>query len=254
MASELDCRVSERVATLTLRAPERRNALSAGLISEMIAALDDLERRDDVGAMVVTGAPPAFCAGAVVGDLASAGGVSSSEERRKGLVAIYEAFLRFARSPLPSVAAVNGPAVGAGMNLALCCDVRLAAPSARFDTRFLELGLHPGGGHTYLGLRAMGPQAVAASLLFGERLSAERALQVGLVWSVVEGDELLDRARALAGRAAAVHPDLVKRTRQTLAATAAAPDLAAAVDIELDAQAWSMSQPWFQPQAKAPRQ
>ena len=80
---------------------------------------------------------------------------------------IYEGFLRVLRSPLPTIAAVNGPAVGAGMNLALACDVRLAGASARFDTRFVKIGLHPGGGHVWMLERAVGPQAAAAMVLFG---------------------------------------------------------------------------------------
>ena len=83
---------------------------------------------------------------------------------------IYEGFLRIARSPLPTLAAVNGAAVGAGMNLALGCDVRMAAARARFDTRFLQIGLHPGGGHTWMQRRIVGPQAAMAAVVFGQVL------------------------------------------------------------------------------------
>ena len=138
-----------RVAVLTLDDERRRNALTLGLCEAVAGAMDDLESDDGVGAVVVTGAGPAFCAGA---DLSHLG-----ESRRDGLLAIYEGFLRVARSPLPTLAAVNGAAVGAGMNLALACDVRLAGRSARFDTRFLDLGIHPGGGHTWMFRRIVGP-------------------------------------------------------------------------------------------------
>src|SRR4029453_11341326 len=83
---------------------------------------------------------------------------------------IYEGFLRVGRSPLPTIAAVNGAAVGAGVNLALACDVILAGESARFDTRFIDLGLHPGGGHTWMLQRRIGSQAAAALVLFGRVL------------------------------------------------------------------------------------
>lgn len=239
---EVAYEVDDRVAVVTLTAPQRRNALTAELIAELIAALDDLEQLDDVGALVVTGAPPAFCAGAALGDLGAGDG---DQARRDRLLGIYEAFLRVARSPLATVAAVNGPAVGAGMNLALACDVRIAGRSARFDTRFLQLGLHPGGGHTWMAQRAMGPQATAATVLFGERLDADSARAAGLVWSVVEDRDLVADAKALAAKAAAVDPALARRTKQTIAATADAPSLAAAVDIELDAQLWSMDRPEF---------
>src|SRR5690606_37019549 len=93
-------------------------------------------------AVIVTGAAPAFCAGANLGNLAAATG--------RSLQAIYDGFLRIARCRVPTIAAVNGAAVGAGVNLALCCDVILCGESARIDTRFLKLGIHPGGGHTWL--------------------------------------------------------------------------------------------------------
>ncbi|HEX8581868.1 MAG TPA: enoyl-CoA hydratase-related protein, partial [Acidimicrobiales bacterium] len=135
------------VAVVVLDDPGRRNALTQAMVDGIVTAFDRLEVDGGIGAVIVTGAPPAFCAGADLGDLA--GGT------RQGLLAIYEGFLRVARSPLATVAAVNGAAVGAGMNLALACDVRLAGRSARFDTRFLDLGLHPGGGHTWLLRRAV---------------------------------------------------------------------------------------------------
>jgi enoyl-CoA hydratase len=247
---EVECAVDDRVALVTLAAPERRNALTAGLIADLMRVLDDLEGRDDVGALVVTGAPPAFCAGAALGDLGSSDG---GESRRQRLLGVYEAFLRVARSPLATVAAVNGPAVGAGMNLALACDVRVAGRAARFDTRFLQLGLHPGGGHTWMAHRAMGAQATAATVLFGERLDAEAARSAGLVWLVVDDSDLLDAARALAAKAAAVDSALARRTKETIRATAEAPTLPDAVDIELDAQLWSMDRPEFAERMAAQR-
>ncbi|MEO7398556.1 MAG: enoyl-CoA hydratase-related protein, partial [Ilumatobacteraceae bacterium] len=130
--------VADRVATLLLNNPTERNTLTAAMVDEIVAAMDEIEADDGVGAIVVTGAAPAFCAGANLGNLAEASAES--------LGRIYAGFLRIADSPLPTLAAVNGAAVGAGMNLALGCDVRLAARRARFDTRFLQLGIHPGGG------------------------------------------------------------------------------------------------------------
>src|SRR3546814_21160759 len=110
---------------------------------------------------LITGEPPAFCAGADLSHLSS----SADGGAESGLRAIYEGFLRIGRSPLPTIAAVHGAAVGAGMNLAPLCDVRLASPKARFNTRFLQLGLHPGGGHTWLFPRIPRPPAVAPPAL-----------------------------------------------------------------------------------------
>jgi enoyl-CoA hydratase len=226
-----------RIATLTLAEPDRRNSLTLPMVAEIVAAVDDLEARDDVGALVVTGAGSAFCAGADLGHL--------GESRETGLREIYEGFLRIGRSTLATVAAVNGAAVGAGMNLALCCDLRLAARRARFDTRFLQLGLHPGGGHTWMLQRIVGPQAARAMVLFGEVLSGEEAERAGLVWRCIDDADLLDTARAVAASAASAPRELARRTKQTLDAVAALDDHDAAVDLELEAQVWSLDQPEF---------
>ncbi len=229
--------VADGVAVVTLDDPDRRNALTLGMVEEIVATFDGLEADPSVGAVVVTGAPPAFCAGA---DLSHLGG-----SQRDGLRSIYEGFLRVGRSPLPTIAAVNGAAVGAGMNLALCCDVRLAAERARFDTRFIQLGLHPGGGHTWMFRRVAGPQATAAAVLFGEVLDGREAERVGLVWRCVPDDELLDAARAMAARAAAGPRDLVAKVKATIADMADVGDHDAAVDRELEPQVWSLGQPAF---------
>jgi enoyl-CoA hydratase len=229
--------MADGVATLTVADPTRRNALTIPLVERIVAAFDAVEADPAVGAVLVTGAPPAFCAGADLSDLGTS--------REAGLRRIYEGFLRVARSPLPTIAAVNGAAVGAGMNLALACDVRVAGRSARFDTRFLDLGIHPGGGHTWMLHRIAGPQAAAAMVLFGEVLDGPRAAQTGLVWRCVDDDELLGTAHALAARAAANPPELVRRTKATLADVAAIDDHPAAVERELAVQVWSMDQPEF---------
>jgi len=229
--------VDDRVAVVTLDDPARRNALDNLIVDEMVDAFDTLETSAEVGAVVVTGAAPAFCAGADLSHLGAS--------RREGLRHIYEGFLRVARSPLPTIAAVNGAAVGAGMNLALACDVRLAARSARFDTRFVQLGIHPGGGHTWMLRRIAGPQTAAAMVLFGEVLDGTEAERVGLVWRCVDDDALLAEARTLAGRAAAGPPELVAKVKGTLADVAAIDDHDDAVDREIEPQLWSMDQPAF---------
>ena len=222
--------------------------LSEEMVADLLAVLDEVESSPDVGALVVTGAPPAFCAGANLGNLGRAGEGARRDggtSQSTGLRGIYEAFLRVSRSPVPTVAAVNGAAVGAGMNLALACDVRLAARSARFDTRFLELGLHPGGGHTWMLERAVGSQTALAMVLFGQVLDGPAAEHRGLVWTCHEDAEVVDAAVALAARAAAAPPELARRVKQTMRTVAALDDHGQAVDTELDAQVWSLAQPWF---------
>jgi enoyl-CoA hydratase len=239
--------VTDGVATLTLSDPERRNALSMPMVTELVAALDELEADAAVGALVVTGDPPAFCAGADLSHLSS----SSEGGGEGGLRSVYEGFLRIGRSPLPTLAAVNGAAVGAGMNMALVCDVRLAGARARFDTRFMQLGLHPGGGHTWMTRRIAGPQAAAATVLFGEVLDGAEAERVGLVWRCVADDELLPAAQEMAARAAAAPRELVRRTKETIADMAGIADHDAAVDRELVPQVWSLEQPAFKERVAA---
>jgi enoyl-CoA hydratase len=229
--------VDRRVALVRLDDPKRRNAISPPMVDEILETFDRIESDPEVGAVVMTGAPPAFCAGADLSEL--------SDAVRPGLEKIYDGFLRIARCPLPTIAAVNGPAVGAGVNLALVCDLRIAARSARFESRFLELGLHPGGGHGWMLQQICGPSTAAAMVLFGEPLDGEESARRGLSWSCVSDDELLDVATETARRAAGAPPELVRRIKATLRAMTAVDEHAAAVAHELEDQAWSVVQPEF---------
>jgi len=229
--------VADGVATLTLNNPAERNTLTRPMVDEIIAAMDAVEADSAVGAVVVTGAPPAFCAGANLGNLA--------EATKESLGNIYEGFLRIAYSPLPTLAAVNGAAVGAGMNLALGCDVRIAARRARFDTRFLQIGIHPGGGHTWMLRRIVGPQATFAAVVFGEVMDGTEAERVGLVHRCVEDDQLLSAAHEMAARAAAAPRELVLEVKRTIQAMADIDTHPEAVERELVPQVWSTRQPWF---------
>jgi len=228
---------SDGVATLTLNNPTERNTLTAPMVADILAAMDDVENDSAIGAIVVTGAAPAFCAGANLGNLATATPESLSN--------IYEGFLRIARSPLPTIAAVNGAAVGAGMNLALGCGVRIAARRAKFDTRFLQIGIHPGGGHTWMLRRIAGPQATMATVIFGEILDGAEAERVGLVWKCVDDDALLATTHEMAARAASAPRDLLKVTKETIQAMSGIDAHSDAVKREIEPQVWSTRQPWF---------
>jgi enoyl-CoA hydratase len=230
--------VRDRVARLTLDDPQRRNAISLAMNREIVAAVEDLESRDDVGAIVVTGAGRAFCAGADLDELRASADADSLEH-------IYAGFLRIAHSRLPTIAAVNGAAVGAGMNMALACDLVVAARAAKFDSRFLDIGIHPGGGHTWRLRNLTDPQTVAAMVLFGEVLDGEQAAQRGLAWTCVDDDALLDTAHRLAARAAHHPPTLVRKTKATIAQLPRIRSSEDAVAHELDPQVWSMHQPAF---------
>ena len=229
--------ISDGIATLTLNAPDTRNTMTMPMVDEIVAAMDGFEADPTVAAVIVTGAGSAFCAGADLGNLQTATAGS--------LGRIYEGFLRISRSTLPTIAAVNGAAVGAGMNLALGCDVRLAARRAKFDTRFLQIGLHPGGGHTWMQRRIVGPQATFASVIFGEVLDGAEAERTGLAHRVVDDDQLMTAARDLAAGAASAPRDLVVLTKATIKSMADVESHAAAVQAELGPQVWTARQPWF---------
>ena len=229
--------IRDGVATLTLNNPDERNTLTAPMVEEIIDAMDAFEADENVGALVVTGAAPAFCAGANLGNLSEATGESLGN--------IYEGFLRIARSPLPTLAAINGAAVGAGANLALGCDVRIIADEARIDTRFLDLGIHPGGGHTWMFRRITGPQTAMAAVVFGQILDGKECERVGLAFRSVPRDELAEVAQAFAARAASAPRALAITTKATIQAMADVDNHPDAVARELEPQLWSTQQPWF---------
>lgn len=230
MATDVRTEITDRVAVLTLSNPERRNALDIELSVKLTDAVRRAADDDGVGAIVITGDGKAFCAGGDLDELATADAAT--------LQSVYAGFLTVTRCPVPTIAAVNGAAVGAGLNLALACDLRLAGPHARFDARFLPLGLHPGGGYTWMVQRAVGPQRAAALTLFGDVVDAAEAARIGLVHRVA--DDVVKAAVELAANAAAAPPDLVRTTKATLQLTAGMTAHADAVEVEVRAQAESV--------------
>ena len=181
------------VTTVVLDDPGRRNALSWDLVRELIAAVEEAVAGGS-RALVLANTPPVFSAGGSVDDLL---------EPKVSLEETYRAFRVLDEAPMPTVAAVDGAAVGAGLNLLLACDVALCTPGSRFDVRFLDVGIHPGGGSMWRLARAVGRQGAAALALFGEVLDGEEAARRGLVWRCVPDGELASEATRLARRAAA---------------------------------------------------
>ncbi len=241
-ASTVDLAVIETgVALVTLNAPERRNSMDLAMVEEIVDIVNRCVADDNVGALVVTGAGRGFCAGATLDHLA---GSTSAEDSAK-VASVYDGFLAFLNCPKPTLAAVNGAAVGAGMNLALACDVRLASMNAKFVTRFLDLGIHPGGGHTWMLQRLVGPQVARAMVLFGQEYDGEAAVRNGLAYECVEPDALLARALEMGARAASAPRELSARTKATMLRMANVASSPEAVAIELDVQAWSLQQPDF---------
>jgi len=240
MSDPVLVKVEDRVALLTVNDPDRRNAVTKEISAALRAAVDAAEADPEVHAVVVTGAGKAFCAGA---DLTALGAATED-----GLRGIYDGFLAVANCSLPTIAAVNGAAVGAGLNLALAADVRIAGPAALFDPRFQKLGIHPGGGSTWMLQRAVGPQVARASLLFGMRFDAEAAVRYGLALTVA--DDPVAAALDLATGPAAAPREVVIATKSSMRATAnpGVVDIdqhSIAVDTELGPQATSILSPEF---------
>ncbi len=224
-------------ATITLNNPDKRNMLSPEMVDGLYGAMDKLEADEDVNAIVITGSGRAFCAGADVSKLGAAD--------REGLLHIYGAFLRVARSSVLTIAAVNGAAVGAGMNLALAADIRIVGTSGRFDTRFLSIGLHPGGGHTWMLQRCVGPQVASAMLLAAKVVSGQEAVSLGLALECAADEQLLNVAYLLAQGAARTPRGLLMKAKESMRKTAIDISHDEAVAIELEAQLWSKAQPEF---------
>lgn len=240
MAELVLSQVDNNVALITVNDPERRNAVTFEMSAQLRAAVEAAEADPEVHAVIITGAGKAFCAGA---DLTALGAATED-----GLRKIYDGFLAVANCTLPTIAAVNGAAVGAGLNLALAADVRIAGSGALFDPRFQKLGIHPGGGATWMLQRGVGPQVARAALLFGMRFDAESAVRHGLALSI-SGDPV-GAAYELAAGPAAAPRDVVLATKASMRATANPGVIDTeqhriAVDTELGPQATSIESPEF---------
>jgi len=206
--------VDARVAVVTLNRPEKLNAFSDDLLHRLLARIDECAAREDVRALILTGAGRGFSSG---GDIS---GMGTEADNRPHVTKAYiwdtiQAFpKRLARFDKPIIAAVNGAATGAGLDLALACDIRLAARSAQFAETYAKLGLLPGAGGAWFLPRLVGRGMALEMLLTGDFIDAEEALRIGLVNHVYDDAELLTQARALAARMAALPPlsiRLIKR-------------------------------------------
>jgi 2-(1,2-epoxy-1,2-dihydrophenyl)acetyl-CoA isomerase len=207
-----------RVATLTLNRPDKLNSFTREMHRQMSEALDEIER-NNARALVVTGAGRGFCAGQDLADLDFTPGSMSDlgeliEQHFNPLVRRLQA------SPLPIVAAVNGTAAGAGANLAMACDLIVAARSASFIQAFVKIGLLPDSGGTWLLPRRIGEARALGLALTGEKLGAEKAEAWGIVWRVVDDAELQPAAAQLAAQLAAQPARAVAAIKRALRASA----------------------------------
>jgi enoyl-CoA hydratase len=241
MAPEIGLARDGGVATISLEAPARRNALTVEMAKALVAACEEVDSESAIGAVVIRGEGGYFCAGGDRATLAEAGRDPSSPGAWRDLDAVYRAFVRVGELEPPTIAALRGGAVGAGLNLAFATDLRVVARDATLASGFLPIGLHPGGGHASLLGRAGVREAAAALTLFGESIDGARAAQLGLAWAAVEDAEVDGTAAALATRAAA-DPELARRTARSLRTELGPPALPwpAALELERASQMWSM--------------
>jgi len=195
--------VGSGVATLTLNRPARLNALNDTLGGELLRAIREMEGRPDVRCVVLTGSGRGFCAGGDVKDmLGQLEGGHPSGFFEGALAVFHEVVLAVRRLPKPVISAVHGPAVGAGMNLALSADVVHASETAVFSQAFVKLGLVPDCGGTFFLPRLVGPARAAEIMFTGDTIDAKQALELGIVSRVVPVEELLPGALELARRLA----------------------------------------------------
>lgn len=228
--------------TITLNDPDRRNAIDPEVRDGLIAAITEIAADRDARTLVIAGAGPAFCAGADLPAMFNRTGRSVADIRAD-LHEIYDSFLRVLSLPIPTIAAIQGPAVGAGLNLAMACDTRIVGPQAQLIASFTKIGLHPGGGCTWFLTRTLGPERAMQLLLDGGSVDGPEAVRLGLAGTLAE--DPLAAAHERAGRWAALDPTLA-RDIKTSVRMATTSDLATSVEFESWAQASSATGPAIQ--------
>lgn len=205
---------SGRTATLTLNLPDKRNAMSAAMTSAFPEALAEVSARPEVNALIITGAGRAFCAGGDLDFLHA--GPADVVEIRERMTGFYPQFTSLLEIDIPTIAAINGAAVGAGMCLALMCDLRIAAEDAAMSVPFAKIGIHPGMLATALLARTVSHTHAAELLYTGRVIRGAEAATIGLVNRSVPSDQVMDAAVELANEIAANAPLALRYTKQGL--------------------------------------
>ena len=228
--------VKDGIATLTLNRPDRLNALGGSLRDDLHAAVTRSAADPEVRVMVITGAGKGFCSG---GDVKAMGEAKAGQRERPLVEKIApgrdRTLLAMREAPQPIIAAVNGAAAGAGMNLALGCDIRIASTAARFTQAFVKRGLHPDWGGTYFLPRMVGTAKACEMIFTGDVIDAAEAERLGIVSRVVAPEELMPTAYELARRIAAGPPVAIRLAKRSIYANSEL-DLRAALQVETMAQ------------------
>ena len=220
MTSPLLIEQQDAILTVTLNLPERRNPISdLTMIDALLATMAEADADLGVRAVILTGAGTAFSSGGDLKQMKAGVGLRAglpAQTRRNYRMGIQRLPLAFHALEVPVIAAVNGPAIGAGLDLACMCDVRIAAKSARFAESFVRVGIVPGDGGAWLLPRIVGFSRATELALTGEMIDADAALACGLVSHVVDDDALMAKAREVAGKIAANPPHAVRMTKRLL--------------------------------------
>jgi enoyl-CoA hydratase/carnithine racemase len=212
---------SGRVAVVTMNRPEARNAIGAVEdCDDLAAALMRANEDSDVSALILTGAGKAFCSGGDLKAIRERTGIgprtppdATRANYRRGVHTIIRAL---AEVEVATIAAINGPAIGLGLDIGILCDMRVAAASAKMASSFVKVGIIPGDGGAWILTQALGPSRAAELILTGDTIDAEEALRIGLVNKVAPDDKLMDEARALAERVAVNPPRAVRMAKRLL--------------------------------------
>lgn len=234
----------EGIAVFTLNRPEKYNAFDPPFIREVRSTFEATIRKPDVSAVIITGAGKAFCAG---GDVTAMRAALDRDPARlfQDLTEHFHPMIAAIRkTPKPIVAALNGPAAGGGVGLALACDLRIASEAASFKPGYRRLGIVPDGGITYLLPRMAGYSVAQRIILRDETVTVQEAARLGLVDRVVPAEQLLPAALEEAGRLAAQPPESFRLTKELLNLSAL-PNLEAHLDRERRRIAASAKGPWL---------
>ena len=238
---EVDLEIADHVAVLTLAAPQRRNALTPAMAREVIDACHTIDADSAIGAVVVRGAGGFFCAGAHRAFLATAAENPLDPEIHRDMGTVYDSFVRVGALEPPTLAAIRGGAVGAGVNLAFATDLRVIAQDAVLDAGFTRLGIHPGGGHFILLQRTAGRELAAGLGLFGGTLTGTRAVETGAAWIALPDGEVEAAAIAIAAPIAQ-DPELAREAARSFRSETGPPaaSWAMALRAERAPQQWSL--------------
>ena len=201
------------VATLSLHQPDKRNAMSAEMGEEFLHAITGLRERHDLRVLVLTGTGRAFCAGGSL-DMMRIKSGAPRKENKDGMRSFYGRFLALRDVPFPTIASINGYAIGAGLCIALACDLRIAADDAMMGMNFTRLGLHPGMGATFMLPRLVGAARACELFFTGDLVSGAEAERIGLVNRAVPPDRLAEETRRLAERIASSAPGATRAVKR----------------------------------------